>query len=250
MIRIVILAAGKGKRMGSDDRPKVLQPVLGRPILSYVLDAVKDSGVDDRPVVVVGHLAEQVKAAFGDACEYAEQKELRGTGDAVKTARPLLESTADHVLVLNGDHPLTTGRLIRKIADMHAATAATLSMGTVKVPDFEDWRKPFADFGRVERDAAGRVKGIVEVKDATPEQLAVKEVNPSFFCFKASWLWPSLETLTTDNVQGEYYLTALVAKAIREKEKLATVQVPAEEAVGVNTPEQLALAEELLKKRK
>ncbi|HJV33317.1 MAG TPA: NTP transferase domain-containing protein, partial [Patescibacteria group bacterium] len=173
MHRIVILAAGKGKRMGPSDRPKVLHTILGKPMLAYVLDAVVDSGVDAKPVIVVGHMAEHVRAVCGAACDYATQPELRGTGDAVMRARPMLEGGAENVMVLVGDQPFVTSRTIRRVADAHASSGATLTLGTVTVPDFEGWRAPFADFGRVVRDASGGVSRIVEVKDATPEILAL-----------------------------------------------------------------------------
>lgn len=249
-IRIVILAAGKGKRMGDSDRPKVLHTLLGRPMLAYVLDAVVESGVDAKPVLVIGHMAEHVKQVCGDACEYALQPELRGTGDAVARTRPLLGGTTDHVMVLVGDQPFVTPRTIRKLADMHLAAGATLTMGAVTVEDFEGWRKPFADFGRITRDADGALSAIIEARDASPEQLAIREVNPAIYCFKADWLWKGLETLTADNAQGELYLTDLLAKAVAAGEKVTTVPVPAEEAVGVNTIEQLAAAERLMKERR
>jgi bifunctional N-acetylglucosamine-1-phosphate-uridyltransferase/glucosamine-1-phosphate-acetyltransferase GlmU-like protein len=249
MMRVIVLAAGKGKRMGSVETPKVLRLLNGRPLLSYLLQSIESSGVEHRPVLVVGHLADKVKEVCGNACEYVLQKELRGTGDAVRATRELLESAADHVMVLLGDHPFVKPATIRRVVDTHLASRATLTMATVTVPDFDGWRKPFADFGRVTRDAAGNVSGIVEVKDATEAERGIKDVNPAFYCFKASWLWPSLEALTTDNVQGEYYLTALIAKAISEGEVFKEVPVPPVEAVGVNTPEQLALAEELLAKK-
>jgi len=225
MNRIIILAAGKGKRMGPSDRPKVLHTILGKPMLAYVLDAVVESGVDARPVIVVG------------------------TGDAVMRARPLLEGTAEHVIVLVGDQPFVTAGTIRRVADTHMAAGAALTLGTVKVPDFEDWRRPFADFGRIVRDADGAVSRIVEVKDASPDQLAIKEINPSYYCFKAEWLWKGLESLTSENASGEYYLTDLLGKAIADGEKVRTVEIPPEEALGVNTLEQLAIAEGLMKER-
>lgn len=248
--RVVILAAGKGKRMGPSELPKVLHEVLGKPMLSYVLDAVVASGIDQKPVVVVGYMAEKVKTIFDDRCDFAVQSALRGTGDAVMSAQPLLEGTADHVLVLVGDQPFTNAASVRKLADMHIASGATLTIGTVTVPDYEEWRKPFADFGRVVRDAAGAVERIVEVKDASPDVLAIREIFPSFYCFKADWLWKSLSTLTTDNAQGEYYLTALIAKAIMDGVPVKTVSVQPEEALGINTVEQLEIAERLMREKK
>jgi len=247
MNRIVILAAGKGKRMGPSDRPKVLHTILGKPMLAYVLDAVVDSGVDAKPVVIVGHMAEHVRTVCGDACDYATQTELKGTGDAVMRARPLLEGAADNVMVLVGDQPFVTPSTIRKVADMHMAADAVLTLGTVTVPDFEAWRQPFADFGRIVRGEDGSVRRIVEVKDATPEELALREINPSYYCFKSAWLWQALESLTSDNASGEYYLTDLLGKAIASGEKVLTVPIPPEEALGVNTLEQLAIAEGMMK---
>lgn len=246
MLRAIILAAGKGKRMGESELPKVLHPLKGKPLLAYVLEAVTDSAVDAKPVVIIGHMGEKVRQTFGNSCEYVVQKELKGTGDAVRCAREVLEGAAKHVLVLVGDQPLLRGATMRRLADMHLASGATLTMGTVSVDDFDAWRKPFADFGRVLRDADGRVSRIVEMKDATPEEQAVREINPSCYCFKAEWLWKALERLTTANAQHEYYLTDLLAAAVTAGERVMTVPLEPREAVGVNTPEQLALAEAAL----
>ncbi len=248
-LRVVILAAGKGKRMGPSEIPKVLYEVLGKPMVGHVIDAVVDSGVDAKPVVVVGYMAEKVRAYCEDRCEYALQTELKGTGDAVMRARSLLEGGPEHVLVLNGDQPLTSAASIRKVVDMHLASGATLTIGTVTVPDFQNAWAAFADFGRIVRDAQGNVERIVEAKDARPEQLEIRELNPSLYCFKASWLWKNLESLTASNAQGEYYVTDLLALAISAGEKVMTVSVPADEAIGVNTPEQLAIAERHLSAR-
>ncbi len=248
-IRVVILAAGKGKRMGASDLPKVLYEVFGKPMLRYVLDAVISSGVDEKPVVIVGHRAEKVKEVCGDLCEYALQPELRGTGDAVFCARPLLQGTTENVLVLVGDQPFTRAASVRKLADIHLASRATLTIGTVTVPDYEEWRKPFADFGRVVRGEDGSVSRIVEARDASSDELEIREVFPSFYCFKADWLWNSLETLTADNAQGEYYLTALLSKAMRDGVPVMTVPVDPEEALGINTIEQLGIAEQLMREK-
>jgi bifunctional UDP-N-acetylglucosamine pyrophosphorylase/glucosamine-1-phosphate N-acetyltransferase len=165
-------------------------------------------------------------------------------------AQPLLEGVVDDVIVLVGDQPFTSAASVRKLADMHLASGATLTIGTVTVPDYEEWRKPFADFGRIVRGENGVVERIVEVKDASPEVLAIREVFPSFYCFKADWLWKSLETLTTNNAQGEYYLTALLSKAIMDGEQVTTVPIQPEEALGINTAEQLEIAERLMREKK
>jgi bifunctional UDP-N-acetylglucosamine pyrophosphorylase/glucosamine-1-phosphate N-acetyltransferase len=248
-IRIVILAAGKGKRMGTPDLPKVLHEIGGRPMLSYVIDAVKRSGVDAKPVVVIGHMGDRVKAVCGDACEYAVQEELNGTGDAVARTRPLLEGSADHVMVLVGDQPLVSPETIRSVAESHLASGATVTLGTVTVEDFEGWRASFADFGRIVRAADGKFAAIVEKKDAAADQLTIHEVNPSYYCFQAPWLWKALKTLTNLNAQGEYYLTDLPGKALAEGEAVTTVAIPPAEAMGVNTTSQLAIIEDLMRTR-
>jgi bifunctional UDP-N-acetylglucosamine pyrophosphorylase/glucosamine-1-phosphate N-acetyltransferase len=165
-------------------------------------------------------------------------------------AQSLLEGAADDIMVLVGDQPFTSAASVRKLADMHIASGATLTIGTVTVPDYEEWRKPFADFGRIVRGADGSVQRIVEVKDAAPEVLAIREIFPSFYCFKADWLWKSLATLTTDNAQGEYYLTALLSKAIMDGVPVTTVPIRPEEALGINTIEQLEIANRLMQEKK
>jgi bifunctional N-acetylglucosamine-1-phosphate-uridyltransferase/glucosamine-1-phosphate-acetyltransferase GlmU-like protein len=116
-------------------------------------------------------------------------------------------------------------------------------MATVKVDDFSDWRQGFSDFARVLRDSTSQVCGIVEKRDATAEQLQINELNPAYFCFKADWLWQNLAKLKNDNSQREYYLTDLVAMAGEQNRSIAAIEIDAREALGVNTPEQLALLE-------
>ena len=119
-------------------------------------------------------------------------------------------------------------------------------MMTTTVQDFEDWRRPFYDFGRIVRNAGGEVVGIVEKKDATPEQLSIKELNPALFCFDAQWLWKYLPNIQNKNAQGEYYLTDLIHMAIGDGFRIASMNIDPLESIGVNTPEHLALAERLL----
>lgn len=245
--RIVILAAGKGKRMKSE-LPKTLTPVNGKPILGYLLDAVKESGLDPKPVVVVGHGREHICDAFGAACEYAVQEEQLGTGHAVRMAKDAV-GDADTVIVLYGDHPFISAETIKRLADTHAESKGVITMMTVTVPDFEGWRAVFKGWSRVLRDGDGEVVGDVQVKDASEEQLKIHELNPCFLCFKAEWLWPKLEGLKNENAQGEYYLTDLVAAACAEGQDIMTIPVSPEEAVGINSPEERDLAERLTSAR-
>lgn len=244
--QIVILAAGNGKRMQSGDTPKVLVEVSGKPMINHLLESVHESGIDRQPAVVVSYQADKVMETLGDKYIYIHQPERLGTGHAVRCGKSQLEGLSKHVLVLYGDHPFVSPDMIRRLAQTHQETEATLTMATVAVPDYLGWRSSFSDFGRIKRDERGNIEKIIEKKDATPEELELKEVNPSYFCFQASWLWPSLYRLTNHNVQGEYYLTDLVKLAQSERKRIATVAIEPIDALGVNTPEQRALLEELV----
>lgn len=237
---VVILAAGHGKRLGSP-MPKVLAPVGGKPMVAWVVDAVLKSGVTDRPVMVVGAGADTVRAALGEGCDYVTQDQQLGTGHAVAQCRDALEGKAEVVLVLYGDMPLVTSATIRRLVDAHAKGNAVLTMATVTVPDFDGWRQSFASFGRIVRDGAGQLQRIVELRDATPQERLITEVNPSLLCFQASWLWPALTQLTNRNAQGEYYLTDLLALAMSQGQRVESLPVEPREAMGVNDAQQLEM---------
>ena len=237
-VKVVILAAGQGKRFKTP-YPKVLADFHGKPMVAWVVDAVMKSKVTDRPVIVVGVGADQVRQALGDRCDYVMQEPQLGTGHAVTQCQSLLEGKADAVLVLYGDQPLVTSATIRIIVNAHLRGQPTLTMATTSVPDFADWRRPLAQFGRIVRDKADRIERIVEVKDATLRDLEITEVNPSSFCLDGRWLWLSLKELTNRNTQGEYYLTDLVELAIQQGRKVETVAIAPEQALGANSPEDL-----------
>ncbi len=244
--KIIILAAGQGKRMNNPELPKVLVPLRDKFLISYVLEAIAASEVDDRPVIVVGQKAEQVKEALGDGYEYAFQAEQLGTGHAVKSAYETLKDFQGNIMVLYGDMPLISASTIKNLADTHETSGGALTMATVTVPDFDEWRAGFYDFGRIIRGEDGNVVSIIEKRDATPEQLIMTEVNPGYYCFKSEWLWQQLEQLKNENSQGEYYLTDMVDLAHRGGEKITTVAMEPKEALGINTVEQLALVEKFL----
>lgn len=243
--QILILAAGQGKRMGGGETPKVLQPILGKPILGWLLESVKKSGLDERPAIVVGHGAELVRKEFGDHYLYIEQKELLGTGDAVRQARPFFENNIENLIVLYGDHPFIPAEVLENLAKTHLDEERILTMITTVVPDFFDWRATFRDYGRIVRDQNSNVLKIVEAKDASEAEREIKEVNPGIYCFRASWLWPHLDKLQNNNAQGEYLLTDLLGLAIAEGAAVATAPIDAKECLGVNSPEQLELVEKL-----
>lgn len=248
-MKVIILAGGKGKRMHSD-LPKVLMPFQGRPMLSHVLDRVRESGVDAQPLVVVGHKGERVQEMMaGYRAIFVTQEPQLGTGHAVSVCRDHIHPE-EPVLVLNGDHPLVSAETIRMLADSHAPDAA-ITMMTYMVPDFDAFGGVFASFGRILRDAHGRVRAIREAKDADETELAKREINPAYYVFNGPWLWEHIHQIQNKNAQGEYYLTDLVAMAIDEGSRIeAIVGDNLTEAIGVNTPEHLQLAEQLMEQTK
>ena len=229
---IVVLAAGQGSRMKSD-RPKVLHPLAGRPLLAHVLDTAR--ALDPaRLVVVHGHGGDQVKAAFPDSdLHWVEQREQLGTGHAVQQALPALEGL-DKVLVLYGDVPLIRPASLRSLIE---GTESDLGLMTVNLDD------P-SGYGRIVRDAAGNVLRIVEEKDADEHERAIREINTGIMLLGTDRLRHWLAALRPENAQGEYYLTDVIAMAVHEGVAIHVAQ-PADpvEAEGVNTRAQLAALE-------
>ncbi|HID88014.1 MAG TPA: UDP-N-acetylglucosamine diphosphorylase/glucosamine-1-phosphate N-acetyltransferase [Anaerolineae bacterium] len=239
-LAIVILAAGQGTRMKSK-RPKVLHPVAGEPMAKYVLEAVTPLQ-PDRLVLVVGEGATQIRQALGEDLLYVEQPQQLGTGHALLQTREVLENEADTLLVLHGDTPLVTSALLRRLLKRHQQAQATITMLTCRPKD------P-TGYGRVLRDAAGRVLGVVEEATATAAQKGIQEVTSGMYCFDASWLWPHLGRIER-NEKGGYYLTDLVAMAIAEGKRVEVVDVgDATEVMGINHRAQLAEAEAAMRAR-
>lgn len=243
MNQVVILAAGHGTRMKSKT-PKVLQEVNGQPILRLLIKSVISSGISNKPLVVVAPDGIVIRECLGDLCRYAVQQEQLGTGHALASVR---EELADHnrILVLYGDHPFLKPETIKGLDNLHRRSRAVLSMMTVRVADFEDWRRVFYDFGRILRDEQDNIVKIKEKKDASMEELKIKEVNPSLFCFDGKWLWNNIEKITNQNNQGEYYLTDLVGMAMEQGQKIASLEIDSRESLGINTPEHLQIAKSL-----
>lgn len=246
-IAAVILAAGKGTRMGSvegSEKPKVMHLANGKPMVEYSIKAIKESGVH-RVVLVIGYKREQVEEYFGQSVEYALQEEQLGTGHAVMMAKPNLEGQSDAVLTCYGDMPLFKAETIRRLIDKFEEEKPAIAMLTVDFEDPEFWA-----FGRIIRNEEGYVVANVEQKDCAPEQLKIKESNPGFYIFDAEFLWANIEKLKAENAQAEYYLPDLIKMANDQGKKIVAVKVSSEdEVLGVNTPEQLAKAEEILIQR-
>lgn len=238
----IILAAGKGTRMKSD-LPKVLCPVRGRPMVEFVLDALRQAGVDHM-LVVVGYrsdLVRQTLAAHPDV-EFVEQTEQLGTGHAVKMCREQLLAHAGPVLIVTGDSPLTLSESIRELFQDYEAQPAACVLGTLHKPD------P-SGLGRIVRDPAGHFQAIVEEKDASPQQRAITEVNMSTYVFDARKLAHALERVQNSNRQGEYYLTDCPGILLAQGEPVRALPVlrPCE-ALSVNTVEDLAIVEAEMQK--
>jgi len=231
------MAAGLGTRMRSDV-PKHLHSILGRRMVDWVLTS--SSGLGVAPTVIVA--APTTAAAF-DGMDVAVQEEPRGTGDAVRCARSALEGRADDILVLSGDTPLLTTGLLRDLVETHRREQA---VATVLSFEPDDPRH----YGRVLRSVDGALAAIVEHRDATDAQRAVREVNSSIYVFRADTLWPVLDRLTPHNVQGELYLTDSVGILVAEGERVAVHKGgDPVETEGVNTRVELAAAAAVLRDR-
>ncbi|MEA3346282.1 MAG: bifunctional UDP-N-acetylglucosamine diphosphorylase/glucosamine-1-phosphate N-acetyltransferase GlmU, partial [Chloroflexota bacterium] len=193
----------------------------------------------EKPVLVVGHNAEQVQALVGDRTLYVRQDEPLGTGHAVQQAEHLLQD-ADTVLILYGDTPLISEDTLRAMVDRHRSTGAAVTVLTFHPSD------P-AQYGRIVRGADGEVQAIVEWEEASPEVKAIREANSGILCFQADFLWPSLAKVQTKH--GEYYLTDLVEMAVAQGRLVAAQEADPEEVLGVNNRVELAQAEAILRRR-
>lgn len=236
-VKAIVLGAGKGKRMKSD-MAKVLHSVAGRPLLGWVLDAVAATECD-QTVVVVGHQADAVRSILPAGVGWALQAEQLGTGHAAVIGLSSLDvGPEDDVIVLPGDMPLVRGETLNALIALHRESGAVATMLTVELED------PAA-YGRVIR-GHGSVLAVVEVKDATPEQLAVSEVNTSVYVFSGRRLPGLLSRLTTENAQQEYYLTEAIEILVDDGDRVEAYITDPEEGFGVNSVEQLAEVEAIL----
>jgi bifunctional UDP-N-acetylglucosamine pyrophosphorylase/glucosamine-1-phosphate N-acetyltransferase len=249
----VVLAAGAGTRMKSA-RPKPLHLLCGRPMVVHVLEALQDLDVD-WAVMVVGHGAERVVKTLNDGApaslplHYVEQTVQRGTGDAVQIALSALPANVSDdvedadMLVLPGDTPLLESSTVAALLQKHRDSGAAATILTVEPPD------P-TGYGRVVRDKHGRVRSIVEQRDATEAEAAINEVNTSVYCFRTSLLGVALRRITDSNDQGELYLTDVIQILAEAGHLIETMVAPdVAWAVGVNDRSQLATAEAELRRR-
>jgi bifunctional UDP-N-acetylglucosamine pyrophosphorylase/glucosamine-1-phosphate N-acetyltransferase len=239
----IVMAAGLGTRMKSH-KPKVLHPLCGRPMLAYTLDAVAAATGGTRPLVVVSPATEAIRPIFADQVDFAVQGEPIGSGDAVRAALGAAEpGRVDEVLVVNGDVPLVDPEVLTGVLATRREATAALALVTVEM--LEPGR-----LGRVVRGGDGSVERIVEAKDATPDELAIDEVNAGFYAFEAAWLWRRIGDLCPSPVTGEYYLTDLVAFARADGRAVGAHLVPDDGTLaGINDRAELAEATAILRER-
>lgn len=236
----VILAAGKGTRMKSD-LPKVMHPLLGEPMVVYPVRVARQV-TGRRPVVVVGYRAELVRAALGDQARFAVQADQKGTGHALLQAEAKARGRAGTILVSFGDMPLLSSGTFSDLLAAHAESGSPVTMLSVIADDPRG-------FGRVVRGSDGNVAAIVEEAVATPEQLAIRELNVSGYAFSDAWVWDALRRIRL-SPKGEYYLTDLVEIAVSEGHSVRAVHLrEAYEGIGINTLEHLAEAEAALRRQ-
>jgi bifunctional UDP-N-acetylglucosamine pyrophosphorylase/glucosamine-1-phosphate N-acetyltransferase len=243
-LHVVILAAGKGTRMKSG-RPKVLHQLAGRTLIEHVLATVSGLDVTER-VIVIGHGADDVRAALAahDGLRFVVQSPQLGTGHALLQAEPALAGRTGTVLLLYADVPLLEAGTLSRLLETHRAARAAATVLTADLAD------PYG-YGRIVRDASGDLVRIVEERDASASERAVREVNSGIYAFELEPLFSSLHQLATDNAQGEYYLTDLIAAYRQQGARLATLRLSkADELRGVNSRVDLAELTAVLRQRK
>ncbi len=239
----IILAAGISSRMNTK-LAKVLHEVCGRPMLAYVIDACRGVGVD-KMYIVVGFGSEQVRERFNSAGDitWVTQQEQKGTAHAVMCCREHLKDFSGQTLVVCGDGPLIRNETLETLIEKHTAENAAATLATAVLDD------P-TGYGRIIRDAYGNIQGIVEHANCTNEQRKIQEVNPSYYLFDNRILFEAVEQVKPDNVKGEYYVTDALALIIASGHKvLAVTAVRPEEAMGVNSRQQLSEAGKIMQSR-
>jgi len=240
---IVILAAGYGKRLGGENQ-KVIKEILGKPMLLYLMDTVKKLSPEETVLVVGFKKEEVIKQMEGENIKFVEQPVPLGTGDAVKKTEPLLKNFDGDILILYGDVPFISYQTLKNFIEDFRKSDADVSIITVY---FEN---P-TGYGRIIRNEKGKITGIVEEINATPEQKKIKEVNSGIYIFKKNVLFETLKEVKKDPVKSEYYLTDVV-KILASKNKeihFYTTETP-EEVMGINTIEEIKKAEKFLKEKK
>jgi len=243
----IIMAAGKGTRIGATDKPKVMFEVAGRPIIGWGIEPLlklKKSGLIDRIITVVGFHGNQVIDYLGQKSEFVWQKEQLGTAHAVRCAENLIGNEEGLTLIVNGDHALYTADTFEKIIKKAIEKKLTLAFAVVVTPN------RFDSYGRVIRNKNGEIAGIVEVPEATEEQKKIPERSINLYVVDNKWLFKTLPKIRKSSVKKEYYIVDIVKFAIDEGKKVEAIEIDNEdEALGINTEEDRLETERILRRR-
>lgn len=235
----VILAAGRGTRMNSTEFNKVTIPIAGKPIIQRDIEVLRGHGIKDI-VVVVGFAKESVTVLLDDSILIAEQKQTLGTGHATSVALPKVPLNDEYVLVLYGDDAFWfTSEILDKLVKTQEDSDADITFCTTILENPQG-------LGRIIRNGLGEAVNIIEEKVATEQQKEIREINLGGFLFKKSVLSENIDKLPKNPVSGEYYLTDIIRVAIAQKAKVKTLKIKGFTWRGINTPEELKIAEKLL----
>jgi bifunctional UDP-N-acetylglucosamine pyrophosphorylase / glucosamine-1-phosphate N-acetyltransferase len=241
---VIILAAGEGKRMKSA-LPKVLHMLDGKPLIDHVVSAVEHTPFAP-PLVVVSAEHTFVQDYLLGRVRYAVQDVPRGTGYAVRCAQACVSPDTTQIVVLYGDHPRITSASICGLVAEHEAKKNTMTFALCRLPHFHGPYSVFQSFGRIVRNAQGGVVRNVQVRDASPEEMSITEVDPGIYCFSAQWLWSHVDHLEPKNNQGELYLTDLLGMALaKDPARVSGYALEPEEAFGINSQNDLSVVAEL-----
>lgn len=238
-IKAVILAAGESTRMGSS-LTKLVHRFGRKALVEFPFFACRSAGIDEI-LVVVGHQSEKIRSILGGSCRYVLQGKRLGTGDALRVCIPILQNFRGELLVLPGDTPFVSGSVIKKLIEFHQKKGSAATILTAELSD------PFS-YGRIVRDSEGKVAGIIEEKDATGEQLRIKEVNSSVYLFNTPKLLSVLPKIKNNNKKGEYYLTDAIELLAKENWPVEAMKTSDSRVIlGINTPTDLQRAKKILK---
>jgi len=241
------MAAGKGTRIGATDKPKVMFEVAGKPIIEWAIAPLlklKEEGLVDRIITVVGFFGDQVIDCLGQKSEYVWQKDQLGTGHAARQAQSLIGDEEGLTVIVNGDHVLYTQDTYRKVITEAEKQNLTLVLSVVNS------ETDFDDYGRVIRANNGKVEEIVELKDTNELQKKISERNINLYVADNKWLFGALSKVRNENAKKEFYLTDIIKIAVDDREPIEAIRIDRpEEAIGINTEEDRLKAEEILNKK-
>lgn len=231
--------------MGNPKVPKVLVMLKNKPLILYMLEEIEKINQLAKPVIVVGFGAGKVQQVLGNNYLYAFQDKQLGTAHALMAAKNKVK--AENILVLYGDMPFIKSDNLKALIKLHLHSGAKMTMLTAQADSYKGKNISLEHYARIIRTPLGDIAGIVEFKDASDVQRKLKEVNPGIYMFNTKWLWENLKKIENRNKQKEYYLTDIVQIALSQGEKVNSILADAKEVLGINSMEDLQIAEKILK---